>query len=141
MSSRRDPLDFDRAAKRVPRHHWIWAPLENDPTFVLRSMFGSKAVYLQGRILFAFCEGEEPWRGVLVATDRAHHDSLRREVRGLTTHSILGKWLYLPEESDAFESSARQLVRLVQARDPRIGVLPKPRKRKLSRSRNPSSRP
>lgn len=141
MPARRVSSDFDRPAKKVSRFQAIWAPLEADPTFVLRSMFGAKAIYVRGLIVLAFCEGDEPWRGVLVATDRTHHESLCREIRGLTVHSILGKWLYLPEESGAFESSADSLVRLVQRRDPRVGVLPKPKKRKSLGRAKSSTRP
>jgi hypothetical protein len=108
---------------------WIWEPLESDPTFVLRSMFGAKAGYLQGRLVLAFCAGDEPWNGVLVATEKAHHPSLGHEIRGLRTHPVLGKWMYLPQDSESFESSANRLVRLAQVRDPRIGVMPKPRRK------------
>ena len=117
------------SARRVHPHQWIWEPLEPDPTFVLRSMFGAKAVYLGGRIVLCFCAGEEPWRGVLVCTDRAHHAELCAEIPDLTIHPVLTKWLYLPERSDQFERGAQRLVAMVRQRDPRIGVVPKPKKK------------
>jgi hypothetical protein len=132
--------DRDFAARRVHPLQWIWAPLEEDPTFVLRSMFGAKAVYVRGRLVLAFCAGDEPWNGVLIATERSHHESLRQEVGEFTAHPVLGKWLYLSQDAVAFESSAQRLVRLVQSRDPRIGVLPKPR-RKARRSSARGLRP
>lgn len=115
---------------RPHRHAWLWEPLEAEAGFVLRAMFGAKAAYLDGRLVLCFCAGEEPWRGVLVPTDRTHHDALRAEFPDLVVHSVLSKWLYLPESADAFERVAQALVRLARRRDPRLGVLPQTRKRR-----------
>jgi len=117
------------ALRKPHRHEWLWEPLAGEATFVLRSMFGTKAVYLDGRIYFCFCAGEEPWRGVLACTDRVHQPSLQAEFPELSPHPILPKWLYLPETADRFETVATALVRLAQRRDGRLGVTPKPRKR------------
>jgi hypothetical protein len=114
--------------ERVHPHAWLWEPLEASPTFLLRSMFGTKAVYLDGKLMFCFATKDEPWRGVLVATDRVHHASLMAEIPGLSPHPVLPKWLYLSEALDAFEQRAEQLVRLVRKRDARLGVVP-PKKR------------
>lgn len=123
------------AARVVHRHAWLWEPLEGEPSFVLRAMFGAQAAYLDGKLMLCFCAGEEPWRGVLVATDRAHHTALLAEFPVLRVHSVLAKWLYLPESADAFESTATSLVALVRRRDPRLGVLPAKRKKRPARSR------
>ncbi len=113
----------------VHRHAWLWESLERDPTFVLRAMFGAKAAYLDGKLMLCFCARNEPWRGVLVCTDHRHHVALRAELPALTPHPILPKWLYLPEVADSFEHTATRLVALAQRRDPRLGVVPKARKR------------
>jgi hypothetical protein len=122
-------------AKPVHRHQWLWEPLEAEPTFVLRAMFGAKAVYLDGKIVLCFCAGEEPWRGVLVSTDRTRHAALQAEFPELSPHPILPKWLYLPESSERFERLAVRLVTLVRRRDPRVGVVPPPGKRRAARKR------
>ena len=83
--------------RRVHPYQWLWEPLEDDPTFVLRSMFSGKATYFGGKLMLYFTAGEEPWRGVLVCTDRVHHVSLLAEFPELAPHPILPKWLYLPE--------------------------------------------
>ena len=113
---------FEKSAKlRQPhRHEWLWEALEADATFVLRSMFGAKAAYLDGKLMLCFCAGEEPWRGVLVCTDRVHHPALQAEFPALTPHQILPKWLYLPESADCFEPVATRLVNLARRRDPRL---------------------
>ena len=93
-------------------------------------MFGAKALYLHGLMMACFCAEEDPWRGVLLCTDRAQHASLAAEFPSLRPHPVLGKWLYLPESATDFERAATRLLRLAQARDPRIGVVPGTKKRK-----------
>ncbi len=134
MSAMRDPIERSFArAKPVHPHQWLWEPLEADPSFVLRSMFGTKAVYLDGRLMLCFCASEEPWLGILVCTDRSHHAALMDEFPEFARHPVLQKWLYLPESAANFERVAVRLVTLARRRDPRIGVTPqskKPRQRK-----------
>lgn len=110
--------------------------MERDPRFLLRSMFGAKAAYLDGKLMLCFCAGDEPWRGLLVCTGREHHAGLRADHPILAPHPILPKWLYLPEAADEFERTAHRLVALALRRDPRIGVSPRPRLRP-SRARRP----
>lgn len=119
---------------RVHRHAWLWEPLENEPGFLLRTMFGAKAAYLDGKIVLCFCIKEDPWCGLLVPTERAQHEALRAELTALVPHPILGKWLYLPESADAFERTATALVALIRRRDPRLGVTPQPKRRKRRKS-------
>ncbi len=114
----------------VHPHQWILEPLLDEPTFVLRPMFGGKSAYLGGRLLLFFAAKAEPWRGVLVCTERAHHDSLCREFPDLAPHPVLPKWLYLPETADSFERTAERLVALARRRDPRIGIDPPSQRRR-----------
>jgi len=116
--------------RSVHPHAWLWEPLEEDASFVLGAMFGTKVVYLDGKLMLCFAAKAEPWRGVLVCTDHSEHASLVAQFPALSPHPILGKWLYLPEAADPFESVAGDLVRLARERDPRIGVAPRPRGRK-----------
>ena len=121
---------------RVHPFQWLWEPLEDDPTFVLRSMFGGRAAYLDGRLALYFAAETEPWRGLLVCTDRTHHAALIADFPALAPHPILPKWLYLPESAEGFETAARQLVALARRRDPRIGIEPNLKKRRRSTSRH-----
>ena len=122
--------------KPVHPYQWLWEPLEDDPTFVLRPMFGGKAAYVMGRLTLYFTAGKEPWRGVLVCTERAHHASLLAEFPELAPHAILPKWLYLPEAANHFEATAERLVALARRHDPRLGIeTPKKKKRRSGTSR------
>lgn len=114
--------------KVVHPYAWLWEPLEAHVSFVLRSMFGAKAAYLDGKLMLCFIAQGEPWHGVLVATERAHQPSLVAEFPALAPHPVLPKWLYLSDAADGFERIAERLVALAARRDPRIGVIPKPRK-------------
>ena len=52
------------------------------------------------------------------------------EFPSLRPHTILGKWLYLPETAETFERDARRLVQLARSGDPRLGVAPSSRKKR-----------
>lgn len=126
--------------KRASPHPllWIVEPLQENPSYALRPMFGGRSVYYDGRMVLHLVMGDEPWRGVLVPAERESHASLRAEFPVLRPHTILGKWLYLPERESSFESIATRLVTLIRALDPRIGIVPSPKK--VARAKSPSPR-
>ena len=126
---KRDPERFAAQGTRH-RYAFLWEELEAESSFVLRAMFGGKAAYLHGKLQLVFFAKTEPWRGVLVCTDRPSHASLMRDFPTLSPHPVLAKWLYLPEASDDFERDAGRLVALVRRGEPRIGVDPSAKKRK-----------
>jgi hypothetical protein len=132
-------LTFGRA-RQVHPYAWLWESLEREPTFVLRAMFGAKAAYLDGKLMLCFCASEEPWRGVLVCTDRARHAALLAEFPELTPHAILPKWLYLAETTDSFERTGERLVALARKRDSRLGVMPQPKQKAPRDGRKSSHR-
>lgn len=137
MPARRESLR--EHVRPVHRHAWLWEPLEGDPSFVLRAMFGAKAVYLDGKLMLCCCASEEPWCGLLVCTDRERHAALRTEFPALTPHPILPKWLYLPESAERFESTAAKLVSLARGRDPRLGIVPGSKKKRPSKPARPTA--
>ncbi|MBS0663515.1 MAG: hypothetical protein JSR48_09630 [Verrucomicrobia bacterium] len=126
----------DLRARAVKVEHplqWLAEPLVDEPTFVLKSWFGGRTIMLHGKPhLFLTTQGE-PWQGVLVCTYHEHHPSLLAEFPSLQQHPVLGKWLYLPEASETFERDAKRLVQLVRDNDPRLGILPSPRKKKAAK--------
>ena len=107
---------------------WLFEPLEADSRYLRRKMFGCEAAYFDGRIVLVLAVGEEPWNGVLLPTSREDHEALISEWSQLRKHPVLGKWLYLTQNDPDFEAVARVLVQRAKQGDPRIGVLPKPRK-------------
>jgi len=127
-----------RMIKAVHAYAEFWEPLEANPTFVIRPMFGTKAVYLYGKIVLCFSTRKDPWHGVLVATERVHHDSLLTEFPTLSAHPILPKWLYVPDSSNRFEETVERLVQLVRNRDPRIGVIPRSKTKRPNKAPEPT---
>jgi len=120
--------------KKANRHRWLFETLEGQPTFEERRMFGSLAGYFNGLLVLVLCDdNEEPWRGVLVPTERDSHAALIAEFPALASHPVLGKWLYLPESAASFERDAEKIVERIRRLDPRIGIIPE-RKRAKKKS-------
>jgi hypothetical protein len=119
-----------RPKKSKPEHplQWLTEPLTEEPTFQLKAWFGGRTLTLHGRHHLVLTTQGEPWQGVLVCTSHEHHASLLADFPALVRHPILGKWLYLSEAVETFERDARRLVQCVRAHDPRLGILPSPRK-------------
>ncbi|WP_322054051.1 hypothetical protein [Paraburkholderia bannensis] len=108
---------------------WIFDALEREDSYVRKPMFGCDAAYVDGLLCLIAADRAKPFDGLLVATSRDQHAALIASFPALRAHPVLGKWLYVPQDDPAFEDVAGELVALVLARDPRIGVEPTPRKR------------
>ncbi|HEY4353400.1 MAG TPA: hypothetical protein VGN31_19380 [Paraburkholderia sp.] len=109
---------------------WIFDAFERDSTYVSRRMFGCDAAYIDGLLCLVAADRDKPWNGLLVCTSQERHAALIADMPELKPHPVLGKWLYIPQDDPAFEPTAQKLTTLVLARDPRVGVEPKPRKRR-----------
>ena len=104
-------------------------------------MFGCVAFYRAGLLRLVLTgEDDEPWNGVCACTGREHHSALIAEFPALSPHPVLGKWLYLSCADPAFEQTAAGLVHLFQTNDARLGVAPRPKRRKGSPGRPPLKR-
>lgn len=129
MRNRPDPFAPPRK-QPSPRPNsliWILEPLERDAAYTHRKMFGCDAAYLDESLYLVVADRDDPWSGVLVCTSKERHAALMSEIPGLMPHPVLGKWLYLPQGDEAFEPTAEKLAALALARDPRVGVIPRPK--------------
>lgn len=126
-----------RIYERLARHRfgWLAEPLADEPSFVLRAMFGCLACYLHGRLVLVLADRRPPWRGLLVPTARERQAALREDFPALAPHPVLPKWLYLPEGTDDLEAVGAALVELALADDARLGVEPAPKGRARTRAR------
>lgn len=109
--------------------------LADEPSLLVKSMFGCVACYAHGRLMLVLADRRPPWRGVLVPTRHEHHAALRAEIHALAVHPVLGKWLHVPEAGDEFEDAVGRVVALAAAGDARVGVEPPGRVRRPDRSR------
>lgn len=108
-----------------------------------RPMFGCLAVYVEDKIILILRDRRKSPadNGVWLATAVEHHESLRREFPRMRSIRVFGKepsqWQVLPVDDPEFEAAALQACKLILARDPRIGKVPKGRS---SRAKLPPGR-
>src|SRR5512135_915068 len=103
---------------------WVVDSIMEEPSYVDRAWFGCRAIYLYGRLMLVLCSGEEPWNGLLIATEKEFHKDIQQEFENVIQHPVLKKWLYLPEASEDFESVASDIVEAIRMNDQRFGVNP-----------------
>jgi hypothetical protein len=120
--------------KNVPHEFVLDALSELDPW--TRSMFGCLAVYVGEKIVLALRERPNAIddNGVWIATTIEHHESLKEELPNMRSIGVLGKdvtgWQILPTTAPDFEESALHVCELIAQCDPRIGKIPKSKKRR-----------
>jgi len=118
-------------SKKQKKHHpllWVVESLIEEPSYLEKPMFGCLAIYLCGRLMLVLASGEEPWSGLLIPTEHQFHDAIVKEFSDVVQHSVLKKWLYLPEATEDFETVASSdIVDAVRMNDQRFGVEPKER--------------
>lgn len=119
---------------------WVVEPIQDEPSYIDKAMFGCRGIYLHGRLMLVICSGAEPWNGLLIPTDHQFHAAIRKDFGTVKQHPVLKKWLYLPEASEDFESVAQDIVEAVRMNDLRFGVEPKERKRKKNEDMGHPSR-
>ena len=100
----------------------------------IKKMFGTHSLYIGEKIYLATRDSEKKPldNGIWVATIVDYQDSLKEQFPSLINISVynIKSWLVLPVEAVDFEEIAIELCDLIKSGDPRIGVLPKPKKKK-----------
>lgn len=109
-------------------------------------MFGCTAVYVGEKIVLIL--RDKPTHaddnGVWMATTKDCHPALRVDFPNMRSIRALGEatgWQLLPVDADDFEESVVRACGLIVSEDPRIGKVPKRRKRRTTpaRTRGPVS--
>jgi hypothetical protein len=118
-------------------NEWILRAFDDHPSFFTKRMFGGLAVYLFGRQMMLLVEptktGRWQWHGVLLCTERAHHEALTAEFPPLAPHEALGKWLYIDSRHADFEATMERVAAAIARDDRRLGIQPRPRPKKKTR--------
>jgi hypothetical protein len=73
-------------------------------------------------MVLVLCSGEELCNGLLIPTEKEQHQDIMKDFIGTVRHPVLKKWLYLPENSEDFESTAMDLVEALRQGDQMIGI-------------------
>lgn len=101
---------------------------------LVKPMFGAHALYIHEKIVLILRDKNDEDSGVWIATSPEHHQSLKKDFPSMRSIRIFGtsesSWQVLPKEDDDFETSVNRLCDLVLTGDPRIGKIPKPKKKK-----------
>lgn len=120
--------------KAIPHEFVLDALSELDPW--TRHMFSCLAVYVDEKIMLALRDRPTAVddNGVWIATTVEHHKSLKQELPNMRSIGVLGKeitgWQILPADAPDFEESALHVCDLILKGDPRIGKIPKSKKRR-----------
>ena len=133
MKRRAENSFFLKPRKKAPYEFVLEALSPASPW--TRPMFGCLAIYVGEKIVLILRDkqGRHPDNGVWLATTREHHESLRRRFPNMRSIGVLGEditsWQVLPADAPDFEESALAACELVLAGDPRIGKVPKRKRR------------
>ena len=78
---------MDEPEMRIFKPHplrWVVEPLQDEPSYLEKAMFGCRGCYLHGRLVLVLASrGKEPWKGLLVPTEKKHHGALQVELPDL----------------------------------------------------------
>jgi hypothetical protein len=64
---------------------------------------------------------------LLIPTEYQFHNAIQQEFKDVVQHSVLIKWLYLPEDTEDFETVASDIIEAIRMNDERFGVEPQER--------------
>lgn len=100
-------------------------------------MFGCYGVYVGEKIVLALRSRDSHTadNGVWIATKPEHHAALKKILPSMRSIYVLGggsntNWQIIPEQADDFEESVMKICALIIKSDPRIGNIPKSKKKK-----------
>lgn len=132
-------------AKRLENLDWIEDLLPK--SIVRKAMFGGFAYYMEQKMVLAIFEDEKTrtyknktapyaiWNGCMFPVEKEWHKEILEKYPFLTNHPVLPKWLYLPAESENFESNVDEIILQIRKRNDKFGVIPKA-KNKLSTAKD-----
>jgi hypothetical protein len=109
-------------------------------------MFGCLAVYVGEKIVLILRDrpNKKADNGVWLATTEEHHESLRREFPSMRSIQMFGKkttdWQVLPADGPNFEEASLRACELILAKDPRIGKVPKAKRRSGAKAKTAGRR-
>lgn len=110
---------------------------------VRKAMFGGYAYYYENRMVLALFEktGDrvfknkkynfELWNGCLFPTEREHHEDLQKRYPFLNPHPVLPKWLYLPLDTEDFDTHVESIIIQIRKRNLAFGIVPKQKTKKI----------
>lgn len=104
-------------------------------------MFGGFAYYFENKLVLCLFEDSDTksyknlkynfaiWNGCLFPSDRENHVEILKKFPFLINHPVLPKWLYLPQQSENFESHTELILKEIRRRSALFGTIPKQKKK------------
>jgi hypothetical protein len=130
-------------AKALDSLQWVEELLPKD--HLRKHMFGGFGYYLETKIVLAIFESTgdrtyknktydfDLWNGCLFPCERENHPSILKKFPMLSSHPVLSKWLYLPVQTENFETVMEEILKEIRRRSPLFGVIPRGKKTKKPR--------
>ena len=111
----------------------------------IKPMFGCYAIYIEEKLVLILREKSDFLNdnGIWIATTPEHHDSLRKDFPMMKSLELFKSkkpttWQNLPSNHPDFESNARLVCKFIHYNDPRVGKVPKRKKKlKIQKSKDP----
>lgn len=125
--------------KKKPPYPFVLEELADLEVYT-KPMFGCTGIYLDDKIVLILRDRDDEPKdsGAWVATTPEHHESLKRDLPSMRSIYMFGPgptgWQNLPRSSPRFEDDVLRACALVRKRDPRIGKVPKARKKTPKRA-------
>ncbi|MBC7465980.1 MAG: TfoX/Sxy family DNA transformation protein [Bdellovibrio sp.] len=122
-------------AKELENLYWIEDLLPK--VHVRKKMFGGFAYYVDEKLVLLMFESFghktyrsetfnfEIWNGCMFPVEKENQVAVLEKHPHLVVHPILAKWLYLPTESEDFESHIENLLPEFRRKNPLFGTYPK----------------
>lgn len=137
-----------KMAKDLDSLKWIERLLPEG--YIRKHMFGGFGYYLNEKMILAMFEnfGDRSykdqaydfdiWNGCLFPAERESHQEIKKKFPILISHPVLPKWLYLPSQTEDFDSHAENILKEIRRQSKLFGVIPKPKKTKNVKSKKSS---
>jgi hypothetical protein len=101
---------------------------------IVKPMFGAHGVYVGNKIVLILRDKNDEDSGVWLATTVEHHQGLQKDFPDMRSIKVFGPgvsgWQVLYKEDIDFEEKVNLACDLILRNDPRIGKIPKPKKKR-----------
>lgn len=133
-------------AKELENLGWVEELLPAD--HLRKRMFGGFAYYMDEKLVLVIFESEgnkvyrgekydfEIWNGCMLPVEKDQQPAVLKNYPYLISHPVLPKWLYLPAETENFESLMEPLLKELRRKNPLFGSIPKAKGVKSSKKKN-----
>ena len=129
--------------KQISFLYWIEELLPEG--VIQKPMFGGRGFYYDQKLILVIFENPgdrtyknitaafDIWNGCMFPSNFENHDEIKNLFPILINHPVLGKWLYLPQQTEDFEEIATQIIRQIPRRIHLFGTIPKPKKKSTTK--------